>query len=125
MINYESPLFVSIVLFTLYAMLLVALGLTVWSVVRSLRRRERDEGALGGVSQWKIVAATVLFLVLTMGVAWLLASTKPLHVNGKVYDDSFWLRVSDVLIITPAVLVVVIMLLMGVAEIVRRRNSHV
>ena len=44
MINYESPLYIDIVLYTIYALLLAATVLTVWSAVRSLRLQGREGG---------------------------------------------------------------------------------
>lgn len=118
MIDYESPVFVSIVLYTIYALLLLAVGLTVWSVVRSLRMRGKEHASR------KVIWSTLALLLVTLGATWLMAGTKPLNVNGRLYDNSTWLRISDILIMTPIILIVVIAVLMIVAEVIRRR-SHV
>ena len=39
-----------------------------------------------------------------------------------MYDNSFWLHASDMLILTPIVLMAVIVVLMIIAEVVRRRD---
>ena len=123
MINYASPVFVSIVLYTIYALLLLAAGLTVWSVVRSIRLQGKcEDEAAKGLPQRSIALMTAALLLVILGAAWLFSDTKPLHVNGKTFNDVFWLRISDILIFTPMVLVAVIAVLMGVAEILRRRN---
>ena len=122
MINYESPVFISIVLFTIYALLLLAVGLTVWSVVRSVRLQGKDEAWTHGIPRRRIILGTLALLVVTLGATWLLASTKPLKVNSNVYDNSFWLHASDMLIFTPIVLMAVIVVLMIIAEVVRRRD---
>lgn len=119
----DTPLFVDIVLYVIYGLLLLAVGLTAWSMVRSLRRQAGGERMPNLVPQRRIALATALFLVLTMGVAWLTGSTKPLSVNGKVYDSAFWLRVSDMFITTAVVLVAVLATLAVLAEI--RRMKHV
>ena len=116
MINYESPVFVSIVLYTIYALLLLAVGLTVWSVVRSIRMQGKKPGA-------RSIWGTLALLVVTLVATWLLGSTKPLSVNGRIFDNSSWLRISDMLILTPIVLIIIIVVLMGVAEVIRRRNN--
>jgi hypothetical protein len=118
---YDSPLFVDVVLYIIYGLLLLAVVLTVWSVVRSIRLQGRGNSLPNRVPQRRIVLATALFLVLTMGVGWLTGTTEPLTVNGKVYDSAFWLRISDMFIFTAVLLVVAIALLAAFAEIRRRR----
>ncbi|MCR4809998.1 MAG: hypothetical protein K5896_09080 [Prevotella sp.] len=109
MINYESPLFVDIVLYTIYALLTVAVLLTVWSVVRPHVRGERCEvRGENGVPVRRIALLTGGLLVVTMVVTWLTASTEPLSINGKTYADAFWLRASDMLINTTLVLIAVV-----------------
>lgn len=122
MINYESPVFVSIVLYTIYALLLLAVVLMVWSAVRGMRMLDRHAGRQNGVPQRKIALLTAGGLLLLMGAAWLLSSTKPIQVNGKVFADAFWLRTSGMLIVTPIVLIAIIAVLMIVAEIMRRKH---
>ena len=108
MINYESPLYVSIVLYTIYALLLLATALTGGSVIRSMHLQGTEGGRQHGVPARSIVLFTIALLVVTMAVTWLLGSTKPLMNNGKAFTDTFWLKTSDMLIITPIVLIVVL-----------------
>ena len=110
MINYESPLYVSIVLYTIYALLLLAAALTGWSVVRSLRLQGKEGGRLHGVPARRITLITLALVVATMAVTWMLGSTKPLMNNGKTFADAFWLKTSDMFIITPIVLIAVLCL---------------
>ncbi|MCR4604358.1 MAG: hypothetical protein K5683_12620 [Prevotella sp.] len=122
MIDYESPVYVSIVLYTIYALLLLAVGLTVWSVVRGMRRQGRADLAVADRRQRKVALATLGLVVVVMAIAWLLGSTSPLSVNGQPYADAFWLRTSDMLIMTPLVLIAIIGVLMIISEIVRRKH---
>ena len=109
MINYESPLFVDIVLYTIYALLAVAVLLTVWSAVRPYVRGERCEvKGEKDVPVRRIAWLTAGVLVATMVVTWLTASTAPLSINGKTYANVFWLRASDMLINTGLVLIAVV-----------------
>ena len=100
MINYASPTFVSLVLWVLYVLLALALGLTAWSVLRGMRLQGRPPHG-------RLPLAVAGLVVLTMVATWLLASTEPLSVNGRTYDNAFWLRTSDMLIGTSAVLMAV------------------
>jgi len=115
MINYESPVFVSLVLYTIYALLLFAAGLTAWSVVRGLRLQ-------GRLPHGRVAMGVGLLLVLTLTATWLLASTKPLNVNGKLFADVFWLRTSDMLIGTSVVLIVVAVASIVVSQIINRKS---
>lgn len=114
MINYASPTFVSLVLWVLYVLLALALGLTAWSVLRGTRLQGRlPHGRL----PWAVAA----LVVLTMGASWLAASTEPLRVNGKTYDNVFWLRTSDMLIGTSAVLMAVAVALVVIGYFRKKR----
>ena len=114
MINYASPTFVSIVLYTLYILLLAASALTVWSVLRGMRLQGRPPH---GRLPWAVAALVVLI----MGASWLAASTEPLRVNGRTYDNVFWLRTSDMLIGTSAVLMAVAVALVVIGYFRKKR----
>lgn len=106
----ESPLFIDIVLYTIYVLLAAAVLLTVWSVVRGFRRSGglKVRGYENGVPVRRIAWLTAGVLVVTLAVTWLTASTQPLNINGKTFADAFWLRISDMLINTALVLVVIV-----------------
>ena len=106
----ESPLFIDIVLYTIYVLLAAAVLLTVWSVVRGFRRSGglKVRGYENGVPVHRIAWLTAGVLVVTLAVTWLTASTQPLNINGKTFADAFWLRISDMLINTALVLVVIV-----------------
>ncbi len=117
MFNYESPLFVNIVLWTIYSLLAVAAVLTLWSVVRSGRLRSKDDSHPLGIPARRIAIGTTLLLAVTMAATWLLASTQPISVNGKTYSDTFWLRTSDMLIGTALVMMAVLLIMMAVVSV--------
>ena len=105
----DSPLFIDIVLYTIYVLLAAAVLLTVWSVVRPYVRGERCEvRGENGVPARRIAWLTAGLLVVTLAVTWLTASTQPLNINGKTFSDAFWLRMSDMLINTALVMIVVL-----------------
>lgn len=106
MIDFSSPIFVSVLLYTIYALLLIALGLLVWSAVRSVCRN-RGEAVSNGLPVRRMAWGVLVLVAVVLGLTCLLASTEPLVINGKVFDDSFWLRVSDMLISTSLILILV------------------
>ena len=119
MINFDSPQYVSIVLHVIYVLLFLAVALTMLSALRSLFIQARSEGIEGRVPQRRIALAAALLLVVSLAVTWLLGSTSPLIVNGKTYNDAFWLRISDMLIYTSIVLMAVVAVV-AVVGIIRR-----
>ncbi len=118
----DSPLFIDIVLYTIYVLLAAAVLLTVWSVVRGFRRSGgvKVQGCENGVPVRRIAWLTAGVLVVTLAVTWLTASTQPLNINGKIYADAFWLRISDMLINTALVLIVIVVGVMVFSEIKTR-----
>jgi hypothetical protein len=106
MIDHEIPTYVSILLYTIYGLLLVSVVLTGWSMVRGLRLQGKEGGWQNGVPARRIAFLTVALLVVTMAITWLIGSTKSLSINGKTFSDAFWLKTSDMLIATPIVLII-------------------
>ena len=126
----DSPLFIDIVLYTIYVLLAAAVLLTVWSVVRGARCEVRDgNGEVrgtkyeNGVPVRRIALLTAGLLAATLVVTWLTASTQPLNINGKTYSDAFWLRMSDMLINTAIVLIVILTITLTVM-IIKAANKR-
>lgn len=114
-------MFVELLLDSIYILLAMAVMLTGWSAVRSVRlRKGQHEG--GGVPVRGIAWGVFALLVLTFGATALLADVSPMTINGHLYDSTTWLRVSDMLINTSAVLmlVAVICLIVGYTGVVRK-----
>lgn len=103
---YESPLFVELLIDSVYLLLLVAAALTVWSALRSLLLR-RGQGSDDRMPPRRIAWGVALLLVLTLAVTALLADTSPLLINGRTFTDVLWLRLSDMFIDTSLVLMTV------------------
>lgn len=121
---YESPLFVDSLLIGIYVMLAVAIGLVVWSVVHSTRRRDHHSLDLGFPAK-RIAWGVVALLVLTLTSTALLADVTPIIINGKPYDDTLWLRVSDVLINTSIILILVAVVCVTAGSLWAGRRKHV
>ena len=125
MLNPSSPVFIELLLWTMYALLAAAVGLTCWSLVHGFRLRGRGPVRSNGIPVGRIAWGTVALLVVTLLLTYILGSTEPLTINGNIYADAFWLRVSDMLINTSLVLigVAVIGVLTGMSGI-QRKNHH-
>ena len=117
----------SIVLYAIYILLAAAIGLTVWSAIRGMRK-QAAEGSVagGGISHYRIIIGTAVMLVVILIVSWLTADTEPLTINGKTYTDTFWLRTSSMMINTALLLICIIaglMVFFGVRSLTGRRNE--
>lgn len=121
---YESPLFIDILLMSIYALLALTLGFTAWSMLHTLQMRNRERLTMG-IPARRIAWGVALLLIATLALTALTADTQPLSINGHTYDSSFWLRVSDMLINTSMVLIVVAAACMALSAIgIGRRLKH-
>lgn len=107
MIESTTPLYIDLLIYAMYALLLLAVVFTVWSMLRSARRQGSNSGRSNGVPSRRIGILTLLLLVASMVVTYLLASPRPIIINGTPFTDPFWLRVSDMLINTSGILIVI------------------
>ena len=114
MLNPSSPLFVELTLWTLYILLAAALALTVWSMVRSLAMRRQEKLSAQDRKSGRMAAAIALLVALLLVGTYAMGSTDALTINGRPFTDGFWLRISDMLINTSLIL----MLLAAIASLV-------
>lgn len=116
MVEAGNSLLAEVMLWMMYIVAVVAVVVTVVSAVRPLMIAPRKNSGNRG---WLVVAFTVVMLL----VAYLLGSDSPLVVNGKVYADAFWLKATDMLIISSTVLIVVAaaLVVFGLSGLSRKR----
>ena len=82
---------IDVILYTIYILLAVGTGLALWSALRHVRVTPLMVGVGAG-------------LLALLALTYLLADTTPLTIT---FDDVFWLRVSDMLIWTSVVLMLI------------------
>ena len=79
-------------LWLMYIAVVVAVVVTIVSVMRTLRLRTKDDEVVNGVPRtrlaWIVGVAFLLCLVLTF----VLGSSEPVKTNGKLFTDTFWLK---------------------------------
>lgn len=122
---YETPLFVDLLLGFIYVLIAAAIGLCLWSVSRTFRQRERKVTADDKLARrlaWIMSSALVFVLLVTC----LFASTQPLHINGEPFSDTFWLRVSDMLINSSVILILIAAICvalsaMGIGRMIKKK----
>lgn len=103
--NFNAPLFTDLLLITTILVLVGAVVVAAWSVVRSLKTTGRGERMSNNIPVRKIgtIVAVVTFAVMLF--TFLLGSSTPMTINGATYDDSLGLRVSDMFISTSLLMI--------------------
>ena len=101
--QYNSPLFTDGVLVFIYLMLAAAVAAAVCSVARESRLRSRSR-VVNRIPVRKISLSVGGGLLAVMAAACALGSGQPLAVNGRMFDDALWLRLSDMFIATVGVM---------------------
>ncbi len=102
--EYNAPMLTDVLLVFTYAMLALAAGIAVWAVARGRRMHRRDDGTQNGIPARRIAIATAAMLALTLALTFALGGSEPIAVNGKLFTDGFWLRLTDMFISTIAIM---------------------
>ena len=107
--DLNAPLFTGAIISLILFLLLLAVAFATFGVGRSICLKGEDEQWNNRIPAKKItyavVAGTFLLLLLTL----LLGSDSDILINGQPYTDHFWLKISDMFIITGIVLLFVAM----------------
>ncbi len=98
---------VEVLLFIVYAMLLAAIVLTLWSALRSLRQRDKSQRVVNNIPAAKIACGAALLLVVCLLLTFLLGGRSSMLINGLAYTHTFWIKAADMFINTTFVLVIV------------------
>ena len=108
--DFNAPLLTDMLLGYIYLMVVVAIGVTAYSVVHGIRTRGRQGYSGNGVAAGRITIATWVFTVLLLVISFALGSTEPIKVNGKDFCEDIWLRLSDMFIISSGVMILLAIL---------------
>ena len=106
--SFNAPLFTDLLLIFMPLLALLALGLSIWAVVRSVYRlrgggNEIENNVPAARISWSVVLGTVGIVI----VSFLLSSGRAMRVNGYPYGDWFWLKTADMFIYTSVILLLV------------------
>ena len=89
-----EQILINVLIVLMEVLVVVTLGLAIWSRVSSVRKRSDEERSrLDKTGRWVALAWVLLFVILP-----LFASKTPILVNGNPYDDVWWLKTTDVMI---------------------------
>ncbi|MCD8203048.1 MAG: hypothetical protein LUD48_05370 [Prevotella sp.] len=111
--DFKAPLLTDAVLIFVYLLIIAALVIMAYSVVRSIKRRDKSVNVTNNIPETKILWCTVALLLCCMVITFLLGSAQPVQVNGVEFAQTFWLKTTDMFINTVTVMLIVAVL--GVA----------
>ncbi|MBQ7421510.1 MAG: hypothetical protein IJV27_05150 [Prevotella sp.] len=111
--DFNAPLLTGVLISFLVVLVLVAVLLTVWSLVYAYRRRSKDGKSENRIPIARIAYSVSALTIILMLLSFLFGSSETLHVNGADYTDSFWLKAADMFVWTS-----LLMMLIGLLAIV-------
>ena len=103
--DFNAPLLTDVLIGYVYLLTAAAVGVAVFSAIHGIRTRSRQGGVENGVPTARINAITWIFTVLLLAGSFACATTEPIKVNGKLYSETIWLRISDMFIVTSGVMI--------------------
>jgi hypothetical protein len=112
----DSTLFIDILLWAVYLLLAASVAMAVWSAVHGVRTHESSADPIAARRTSMIGYATAATVAVVMVVTYLLASTRPVVSNGRLFTDTWWLRCTDMLIFTSILLICVCSVIVVVAK---------
>lgn len=102
----SSFLYIDILLYTVYALLSVAVASAIWSALHGVITHERSAEPIANRYPSVFAYITPLLVLLILTISYLTASTKPVVSNGQLFTDTLWLRITDMFVITSILLIV-------------------
>lgn len=108
--SFNAPMFTDAVLWLMALLLLLAAVVAVLAVIKTVRKTGKGDAVSNGIPVRRIAIAIISLTVALLVGSCLLASTSPMIINGRPYDDHLWLRLADMFIYTSLALMVVAVL---------------
>lgn len=103
--DFNAPLLTDVLIGYVYLLTAAAVGVAVFSAIHGIRTRSRQDGVENGVPTARINTITWIITVLLLAGSFACATTEPIKVNGKLYSETIWLRLSDMFIVTSGVMI--------------------
>ena len=118
--DFNAPFFTDVLIFLMWFLLVLTIGLAIVAVVRTYKMNVKSEAVVNGVPQGKIFRFTWIGTLSLLVLTFLVGSSMPMLVNGENYADWFWLKVSDMLVLT-----CIFMLIAGIGAVVFGATRYV
>jgi uncharacterized membrane protein YidH (DUF202 family) len=102
----EAPLYVDVVIIAVYVLLAVTLAASLYAAWHGVRTHSRQRSALDLRHASAVSYGSLVLPVVCLFVTYWLGSSEPLTINGHLFTDTFWLRVTDMFIYTSILLII-------------------
>ena len=110
--DFNAPLFTDVLIGLMWLLLIMAIAVVVVSIVKGNRFIGKEADRINGIPAAKIFRFTWLGAFLLLVLTFAFGSSIPMLINGEEFSDWFWLKASDMLVLTS-----VIMLMVGVGVV--------
>ncbi len=110
--DFNAPLFTDALIGLMWLFFLMAVIIAVVSVVKGNRLAGRNDKMSNGIPVVKISRSVWLTTLLLLILTFLVGSSAPMLINGEEYNDWFWVKASDMFVLTS-----VIMLVLGIGAV--------
>lgn len=123
--NFNAPLFTDVLLYLMYGLVAVAIGVCLVAVYRSFKMRNGSGAEANGIPASRISYGTAGLLVGCLVLTFLFGSSQPMKINGEKFEEVFWLKATDMFINTSIVLIVIAVMAVaaGLSGYFRRHND--
>lgn len=95
----NEPMFTNTLLYLSYIVVALAIVVGVWAIVRELLIATNSQGIKNGINLKKIRYIVFAILVFGLILFYVTSSSKAIKINGVVFSDVFWLKVSEMFIL--------------------------
>ena len=99
-----TAIFSTIVIVVLEVAIAAAVGVCLWSVVRSVRRRDKRQAVVNGIPVARISRSVAIGLVVLLVLTFVLGSSAPILINGLPFESVAWLKLSDMFVVSTYVM---------------------
>lgn len=104
--DFNAPLFTDCLIGLMWILLLMALGLSVYSIVKGYRLTVKQEKMSNGIPENKIFRIVWLSTLAILVITFLVGSSAPMLINGNEFGDWVWLKISDMFVTTSILMLV-------------------
>ncbi|WP_288318156.1 hypothetical protein [Xylanibacter caecicola] len=116
--QFKSPLLTDAVIILAILLIVTALAAMAFAIVREVKCRDRSTANANNIPSRRIAAITAAVTVACMSVSFVAGSAHPMFINGTQYTTTFWLKATDMFIIT-AILLIAIAIITVITQCIR------
>lgn len=100
-----TPMFTDLVIILTILLIVASSIIAVVSKVQSVRKN-KQENIVNGIPAKRITYSVTAFTIVLCIISFALIPVSPLTINAEEFDNTFWLRVSNMCIITAFILLI-------------------